>query len=53
MRKVMEIMRNNKVSLEKLNKANNSTVRTLGCRCCCAGKPMAAYGSGYIGQFLN
>ena len=42
----------NKVSLKKINKANNSMVRTLGCHCGCKGKPVGAYGNGYIGQFL-
>jgi len=38
--------------LKKINKANNSTVRTLGCHCGCSGKVVSAAGNGYIGQFL-
>jgi len=47
-----EIMKNNKVSLKKINKTNSSTVRTLACHCSCGGKILAAYGNGYLGQFL-
>lgn len=52
MRKVVQIMKKNKVNLKKINKANNSTVRTLACHCGCEGKPVSAAGNGYIGQFL-
>lgn len=45
-------MKNKKVSLKKVNKANNSTVRTLGCHCGCQGKPWSAVGDGYMGQYL-
>ncbi|WP_200801265.1 lachnocin family radical SAM-modified peptide [Clostridium sp. Marseille-P2415] len=45
-------MKNKKVSLKKINKANNSTVRTLACHCGCEGKPGKAYSDGYVGQFF-
>jgi hypothetical protein len=49
----VKIMKNNKVSLKKINRANNSTVRTLGaCHCQCEGKPWTAFGAGYMGQYL-
>lgn len=43
---------NNKVSLKKINKANNSTLRTLDCHCGCQGKPVTAVGDGYVGQWI-
>ncbi|QYE99748.1 lachnocin family radical SAM-modified peptide [Paraclostridium sordellii] len=46
-------MKNNKVSLKKINRADSSTVRTLGaCHCGCDGKPWTAFGAGYMGQYL-
>ncbi|WP_207654391.1 lachnocin family radical SAM-modified peptide [Lacrimispora amygdalina] len=45
-------MKNKKVSLKKINKTNNSTVRTLACHCGCQGKPWSAVGDGYLGQYL-
>lgn len=45
-------MTNKKVNLKKVNKANNSTVKTLGCHCRCEGKAVSAYSKGYIGMFL-
>ncbi|WP_408580213.1 lachnocin family radical SAM-modified peptide [Clostridium butyricum] len=35
-----------------MNKANNSTAKTLSCHCGCEGKPWSAVGDGYLGQFL-
>ncbi|MBW6411641.1 lachnocin family radical SAM-modified peptide [Clostridium weizhouense] len=43
---------NNKLSLKKINKANYSTVRTLGCHCGCHGVPDKAYNAGFIGQMI-
>ncbi len=45
-------MKNKKVNLKKVNKVNNSTVKTLSCHCKCAGKPVSAYSNGYVGMFL-
>lgn len=50
--KVGKIMKKNKVNLKKINKVNNSTVRTLACHCSCSGKVGAAFTKGYIGQYL-
>lgn len=45
-------MKNNKINLKKINKANNSTVKTLDCHCNCDGKVISAYSKGYVGMFL-
>lgn len=47
-----EIMTNKRVNLKKVNKVNNSTVKTLDCHCGCSGKPVSAYSKGYVGMFL-
>lgn len=41
-----------RVNLKKINKANNSMVKTLDCHCGCSGKPVSAYSKGYVGMFL-
>lgn len=45
-------MQDKKVNLKKVNKTNNSTVRTLDCHCKCEGKAVKAFANGYIGVFL-
>ena len=45
-------MTNKKVNLKQVNKANNSTVKTLDGHCGGEGKPVSAYSKGYIGMFL-
>lgn len=45
-------MKDKKVSLKKINKTNNSTVRTLECHCGCEGQIGKAATHGYIGNFL-
>ena len=46
-------MQDKKVNLKKVNKTNNSTVRTLDCHCKCEGKAVKAFSNGYIGVFLS
>lgn len=45
-------MKNKKVCLKKINKVNNSTVKTLECHCGCEGKLGSAYSKGYLGSFI-
>lgn len=43
---------NDKVSLKKVNKTNESTVRTLDCKCCCITRISAAFTSIYLGVYF-
>ncbi|WP_199535216.1 lachnocin family radical SAM-modified peptide [Roseburia sp. TF10-5] len=45
-------MKNNKVTLKKISKENNSTVRVLTCHCGCEGQAGKAWTHGYLGQYL-
>ena len=45
-------MKEKKLNLKKINKTNNSTVRTLDCHCGCEGRIGNAIGKGYLGSFL-
>lgn len=45
-------MKDKKVVLKKVNRTNNSTVRTLGCNCTCEGSGIRAIGKGYIASFF-
>lgn len=45
-------MQNKKVNLKKVNKTNNSTVRTLDCHCGCEGRVGQAFKKGYVGSFI-
>jgi hypothetical protein len=45
-------MKDKRVNLKKINKTNNSTVRTLDCHCGCEGRPGNAVKKGYVGSFI-
>lgn len=45
-------MKEKKVVLKKVNRTNNSTVRTLACHCSCEGSGIQAVGKGYIAGFF-
>lgn len=45
-------MKDKVVNLRKINKTNNSTVRTMDCHCGCEGRIGNAAKKGYIGSFL-
>lgn len=47
-----ENMKEKKVVLKKVNRTNNSTVRTLACHCSCEGSGIRAVGKGYIAGFF-
>lgn len=50
--KEVKKMKDKKVNLKKINKVNNSTVKTLDCHCGCQGHAVQAVGKGYMGAFL-
>lgn len=45
-------MKNKKVILKKINKANGSTVSEMDCHCNCEGKVVQAVALSYIGNYL-
>lgn len=45
-------MKKNKINLKKINKTNNSIVRTLACHCGCDGDGISAVGKGYIASYF-
>lgn len=45
-------MKKKRVVLKKVNKTNNSTVRTLACHCTCEASPVRAIGKGYVASYL-
>ena len=45
-------MKEKKISLKKINKTSNSTVKTLACNCGCEASPLRAVGKGYLASFF-